>query len=153
MRKWMMNYRPVKSILLASVIFSTAMTSFSYAAEEQTRAQQLMGDIAPKLAQLTDDVLYADVWVRPELSPKERSLVTISALVAMDRPAQLRSHIRMGLKNGLTEVQIMETITHLAFYSGWPSSVTAVSVAREVFDESKDQSSNEPKPNNNNRKR
>ncbi|MGL4381085.1 MAG: carboxymuconolactone decarboxylase family protein, partial [Vibrio sp.] len=87
-------------------------------------------------AQLTDDVLYADIWERKELSPRDRSLTTISALVAMNRPDQLRSHIRIGLKNGLTQQEIIEAITHLAFYSGWPTSVTAVSVAREVFNES-----------------
>ena len=102
--------------------------------EQPTRAQQLMGDFAPKLAQLTDDVLYGDVWARPELSPRERSLVTISALVAMNRPDQLRSHIALGLRNGVTEEEISEAITHLAFYAGWPSAVTAVKVAREVLE-------------------
>ncbi len=102
-------------------------------AGQPTRAQQLMGDFAPKLAQLTDDVLYGDVWARPQLSRRDRSLVTISALIAMNRPDQLRSHLALGLRNGLTEAQISETITHLAFYAGWPSAVTAVTVAKEVF--------------------
>jgi len=98
-----------------------------------TRAQQLMGDLAPKLAQLTDEVLYGDVWARPQLSPRDRSLVTISALIAMNRPDQLRSHLARGRDNGLTEEEIAETITHLAFYAGWPCAVTAVTVAKEVF--------------------
>jgi 4-carboxymuconolactone decarboxylase len=102
--------------------------------EQPTRAQQLMGDLAPKLAQLTDDVLYGDVWVRPQLSRRDRSLVTISALVAMNRPDQLRSHVALALRNGVTEEEISEAITHLAFYAGWPSAVTAVTVAREVFE-------------------
>jgi 4-carboxymuconolactone decarboxylase len=102
-------------------------------AGQPTRAQQLMGDFAPKLAQLTDDVLYGDVWARPQLSPRDRSLVTISALVAMNRPDQLRSHLVRARANGVTEDEIAETITHLAFYAGWPSAVTAVTVAREVF--------------------
>jgi 4-carboxymuconolactone decarboxylase len=102
-------------------------------ADQPTRAQQLMGDFAPKLAQLTDDVLYGDVWARPQLSPRDRSLVTISALIAMNRPDQLRSHLALGRANGLTEDEIAETITHLAFYAGWPSAVTAVTVAKEVF--------------------
>lgn len=102
-------------------------------AGQPTRAQQLMGDFAPKLAQLTDDVLYADVWARPQLSPRDRSLATISALVAMNRPDQLRSHIALARDNGVTEEEIAETITHLAFYAGWPSAVTAVTVAKEVF--------------------
>lgn len=102
-------------------------------AEQPTRAQRLMGDFSPKLAQLTDDVLYGDVWARPQLSPRDRSLVTISALIAMNRPDQLRSHLALARDNGVTEEQIVETITHLAFYAGWPSAVTAVTVAKEVF--------------------
>jgi 4-carboxymuconolactone decarboxylase len=98
-----------------------------------TRAQQLMGDFSPKLAQLTDDVLYGDVWARPQLSPRDRSLVTISALIAMNRPDQLRSHLARARDNGVTRDEIAETITHLAFYAGWPSAVTAVGVAKEVF--------------------
>ncbi len=102
-------------------------------AGEPTPAQRIMGDFAPKLAQLTDDVLFGDVWARPQLSPRDRSLVTISALIAMNRPDQLRSHLVRARDNGLTEEQVVETITHLAFYAGWPSAVTAVTVAREVF--------------------
>jgi len=98
-----------------------------------TRAQQLMGDIAPKLADLTDTVLFGDVWERPQLSKRDRSLVTVSALVAMNRPDQLRSHLALARKNGLTEEELVEAITHLAFYSGWPNAVTAVAIAREVF--------------------
>jgi 4-carboxymuconolactone decarboxylase len=99
----------------------------------QTTAQQTFGDVNPKLAQLTDDVLYRDVWARPGLSRRDRSLVTISALVAMNRPDQLRSHIRLARENGVTEAEIVEAITHLAFYAGWPSAVTASVVAKEVF--------------------
>ena len=102
-------------------------------AGQPTPAQRIMGDFAPKLAQLTDDVLYADVWARPQLSPRDRSLVTISALIAMNRPDQLRSHLARARDNGVTEEEIVETITHLAFYAGWPSAVTAVTVAKEVF--------------------
>jgi len=102
-------------------------------AGQPTRAQQLMGDFAPKLAELTDDVLYADVWARPGLSQRDRSLVTVSALVALNRPAQLRSHLRKARANGVTEEELSEAITHLAFYAGWPSAVTAVTVAREVL--------------------
>ncbi len=98
-----------------------------------SRAQQLMGDVAPKLAELTDNVLYADVWERPELSKRDRSLVTLSALIAMNRPDQLRSHLALARRNGVTEQEISEAITHLAFYAGWPSAVTAAGVAKEVF--------------------
>jgi len=96
-------------------------------------AQRLMGDIAPKLAQLTDDVLFGDVWSRPGLSRRDRSLVTVSALIAMNRPEQLRSHLRLALQNGVTETEVVEQITQLAFYAGWPNAVTAVGVVREVF--------------------
>ena len=92
-----------------------------------------MGDVAPKLAQLTDEVLYADVWARPGLSPRDRSLITVSALIAMNRPDQLRSHLTLGRTNGLTQDEIAETLTHLAFYAGWPNAVTATGVARDVY--------------------
>jgi 4-carboxymuconolactone decarboxylase len=103
------------------------------ASAQPTRAQQLMGDIAPKLADLTDTVLFGDVWARPELSPRDRSLVTVSALIALSRPDQLRSHLARARDNGVTQVEAIETITHLAFYAGWPNAVTAIAVAREVF--------------------
>jgi len=105
----------------------------SSAASGPSRAQQLMGDVAPKLAQLTDDVLFGDVWARPGLSPRDRSLVTVSALIAMNRPDQLRSHIALALRNGVTQDELVETITQLAFYSGWPNAINAVGVARDVF--------------------
>jgi len=104
-------------------------------AQQQSRAQQLMGDIAPKLADLTDEVLYGDVWERAELSKRDRSLVTVAALIALDRPDQLRSHLALARRNGVTEAELVETITHLAFYSGWPNSVSAVAIARDVFRE------------------
>ena len=103
--------------------------------KEPSAAQKIMGDIDPKLAELTDKVLYGDVWERPELSKRDRSLITVAALIALNRPEQLRSHIRLARKNGVTENEIVETITHLAFYAGWPNAVNAVAVAREVFQE------------------
>jgi 4-carboxymuconolactone decarboxylase len=105
------------------------------AGDRPSRAQQLMGDIAPKLADLTDDVLYGQVWAGAELSQRDRSLVTVSALIALNRPDQLRSHLAMARRNGVTQEELIGAITHLAFYSGWPNAVTAVSVAREVFNE------------------
>jgi 4-carboxymuconolactone decarboxylase len=100
---------------------------------QQSRAQQLMGDIAPKLAELTDDVLFGDIWERPGLSKRDRSLVTVSALIALNRPDQLRSHLARARQNGVTEVELVEAITQLAFYAGWPNAISAVAVAREVF--------------------
>jgi 4-carboxymuconolactone decarboxylase len=101
--------------------------------ERPSRAQQLMGDIAPALAALTDDVLFGQVWSRPGLSQRDRSLVTLSALIAMNRPDQLRSHLARARHNGVTDDELIEAITHLAFYAGWPSAVTAIGVARDVF--------------------
>lgn len=102
---------------------------------QPSRAQQVMGDIAPKLAQLTDSVLFGDVWARPGLSSRDRSLVTVSALIAMNRPDQLRSHLALARTNGVTREELVEAITHLAFYAGWPNAVTAIGVAREVLPE------------------
>ncbi|WP_153111014.1 (R)-mandelonitrile lyase [Propionivibrio limicola] len=100
---------------------------------KNSRAQQLLGDVSPKLADLTDEVLFGDVWERPGLSKRDRSLATVSALIALNRADQLRSHLALGRQNGLTREEIAEVITHLAFYAGWPSAVTAVSVTKEVF--------------------
>jgi 4-carboxymuconolactone decarboxylase len=101
--------------------------------QQQSRAQHLMGGIAPKLAELTDGVLYGDIWERPELSKRDRSLITVSALIAMNRPDQLRSHLALARQNGVTGEELIEAITHLAFYAGRPNAVKAVSVAKEVF--------------------
>lgn len=97
-------------------------------------SQAAMGDFAPKLAEITDNVLYGDIWERPELSKRDRSLVTVAALMALNRPDQLRSHFRIARQNGVTQEELIESITHLAFYTGWPSAVTALGVAREVFE-------------------
>ncbi|HEX8960083.1 MAG TPA: carboxymuconolactone decarboxylase family protein [Geobacteraceae bacterium] len=96
-------------------------------------AQKLIGDIAPKLAELTDDVLFGDVWERKELSKRDRSLITVAALVAMNRPEQLRFHLDKALDNGVTKEELIEVVTHLAFYAGWPNAMTAIVTAREQF--------------------
>lgn len=101
---------------------------------EPRPSQPAIGDFSPKLAELTDNVLYADVWERPELSKRDRSLVTVAALIALNRPEQLRSHLTRARDNGVTEEELIETITHLAFYSGWPNAVTAIGVAKVVFE-------------------
>ena len=100
---------------------------------QPSRAQTLMGDVAPKLAELTDNVLFGDVWERPQLSKRDRSLVTVSALIAMNRPDQLRSHLVRARDNGVTQEELIEAMTHLAFYAGWPNAVTAITVAKDVF--------------------
>ena len=101
------------------------------------QGQKLLGDIAAKFAQLTDEVLFGDVWARPGLSQRDRSLITVSALIAMNRPDQLRGHLARARQNGLSDAELIEAVTHLAFYAGWPSAVTAVGVARDVFSAAK----------------
>ena len=92
-------------------------------------------DVAPALADYTDDVLFGDVWKRPQLSPRDRSLVTVATLVALYRTNELPHHVRRALDNGVTREEIAEVITHLAFYAGWPTAATAVGIARKVFAE------------------
>jgi 4-carboxymuconolactone decarboxylase len=101
--------------------------------EPTTAGTKLLGDFAPKLVQLTDDVLFADVWERKELSKRDRSLITVAALVALNRPDQLRFHLSRAVENGVRKEELIEAITHLAFYSGWPTAVTAMTIAKELF--------------------
>lgn len=103
--------------------------------EHQSAAQRLVGDIAPKLAELTDEVLFADVWEREGLAKRDRSLVTISSLITSGAFEQLRSHLRLGRQNGLGREEIIEAIIQLAFYAGWPKAMSAIQIARDVFDE------------------
>ena len=93
------------------------------------------GDIAPTLGDYTDKVLFGDVWKRPRLSPRDRSLVTVSSLVAQYRINELPFHLKFALENGVTREELIEAITHLAFYAGWPTASTAVGIARRVFAE------------------
>jgi len=97
-------------------------------------ARQMLGEIAPKLAELGDTVLFGDVWERPQLSKRDRSLITVASLIALYRTEQLRGHIRRALDNGVTKEEIGEVITHMAFYGGWPTAANAVQVAKQVFD-------------------
>ena len=97
-------------------------------------AQNLIGDFAPKLVELTDGVLFDDVWERKQLSKRDRSLATVAALVAMNRPDQLRFHLNFAVQNGVTKEELIETITHLAFYAGWPNAMSAIMVAKELFE-------------------
>jgi 4-carboxymuconolactone decarboxylase len=101
-----------------------------------TQAQALVGDFAPKLASLTDEVLFDDVWARPDLSPRDRSLITVAALITNGSTEQLVGHLKRAVANGLTPAEITEVITHLAFYAGWPRAMSAVGVARRLFDDS-----------------
>lgn len=117
----------------ARAVTSSAQPTGAQTAQP-TPAQRAIGDIAPKLVELTDNVLFGDIWERPELSKRDRSLATVSALIALNRPDQLRFHLALARQNGVMQEELIETITHLAFYAGWPNAVTAISVAKEVFE-------------------
>ena len=92
-------------------------------------------DVAPKLVELTEDVLFRDVWERPSLSKRDRSLITVATLVALNRTEQLPYHLVRALENGVTKDEIVELITHLAFYSGWPTAISAAMIAKKIFEE------------------
>ncbi|MGH8163198.1 MAG: carboxymuconolactone decarboxylase family protein [Rhodanobacteraceae bacterium] len=101
--------------------------------KEPSTIKRTYGDFAPKLVQLTDDVLFGDVWERTELSKRDRSLVTVTALIAGGHTEQLPFHLKRAKENGVTQSELIETITHLAFYCGWPRAMSATAVAKEVF--------------------
>ena len=94
-------------------------------------------DIAPALGAYTDDVLFGDVWKRPGLTPRDRSLITVATLVALYRQNELPFHLKRAIENGVSKEELIELITHLAFYSGWPTASTALTIARRAFDEVK----------------
>jgi 4-carboxymuconolactone decarboxylase len=104
-------------------------------ADEPTRGSKNFGDIAPALGEYTDKVLFGGVWERPGLSKRDRSLITVATLVALYRTNELPFHLQRALENGVTKDELIELITHLAFYSGWPTANTAVTIARKVFAE------------------
>jgi 4-carboxymuconolactone decarboxylase len=101
--------------------------------KEPSAVEKMIGDFAPKLVDLTDRVLFGDIWEREELSKRDRSLVTVAVLIALNRPEQLRFHLAKALENGLKKEELIEVITHLAFYSGWPNAMSAIMIAKEVF--------------------
>lgn len=103
-------------------------------ANRASRVGQQFGATFPGVVQYTTDVLFRDLWLRPDLAPRDRSLVTISALVAAGQTAQLTAHLNLGMDNGLTKTEAAEAITHLAFYVGWPNVFSAMPVAKDVFD-------------------
>ena len=103
-------------------------------ANRASRVGQQFGATFPGVVQYTTDVLFRDLWLRPDLAPRDRSLVTISALVAAGQMAQLTAHLNLGMDNGLTQTEAAEAITHLAFYVGWPNVFSAMPVAKDVFE-------------------
>ena len=103
--------------------------------KEPTNARTSFGDIAPHLAELTDKMLFGNVWEHSALSPRDRSLVTITCLISTYRVNELPFHLKKALENGIARDEIIGTITHLAFYAGWPPAMTALQITRKVFDE------------------
>ena len=101
-----------------------------------TAGQESMGSIAPKLAELTDRVLFDDIWQRPGLSPRERSLATVAALVALYRLEQLPFHLQRARDNGISREELAELMTHLAFYSGWPTAASAINLLKQLEESS-----------------
>ncbi|MGA9866688.1 MAG: carboxymuconolactone decarboxylase family protein [Acetobacteraceae bacterium] len=100
-----------------------------------TESRDRVRNTVPKLIDVTENVLFGDIWERKELSKRDRSLITCAALVATYRPEQLKGHLARALFNGVTKEELSEVITHMAFYAGWPAAMTAANVAREVFAE------------------
>ncbi len=103
-------------------------------AKRATAVQQQFGNVAPGIVQYTTDVLFRDLWLRPDLAPRDRSLVTVSALIASGQIAQVTYHLNRAMDNGLTQEQAGEVVTHLAFYAGWPNAFSALPVVKEVIE-------------------
>ncbi|MGG2060660.1 carboxymuconolactone decarboxylase family protein [Priestia megaterium] len=102
--------------------------------EKQTAGRELLGEFAPKFAELNDDVLFGEVWTREkELSPRDRSMITVSALIAGGNFEQLTPHLQKAKKNGVTKDEIVEVITHLSFYAGWPKAWSAFNIGKKIY--------------------
>jgi 4-carboxymuconolactone decarboxylase len=103
-------------------------------AQRAENVEKQFGNVAPGVVQYTTEVLFRDLWLRPDLAPRDRSLVTVSALIASGQVAQIPYHLNRAMDNGLTQAQASEVLTHLAFYAGWPNIFSALPVAKEVFE-------------------
>lgn len=127
--------QPIKTAVKGSEL--TVDTTNSHTSEEKapSGARLMFGDFAPALVDFTDNVLFGQVWPRTGLSPKERSLVTVAALTTSGNVEQLNYHLRFAVENGNTPAELIETITHLAFYAGWPKAMSALGVAKQLFDD------------------
>lgn len=125
--------------IFAALLAAVSLAATAQAEERKNVPQKvaplIVREITPTLAAYTDEVLFGDVWRRPELAPRDRSMVTIAALIAGGHTAQMAGHFNRGLDNGVKPGEIAATITHLAFYSGWPRAISAVDVAKDVFAE------------------
>ncbi|MET8982620.1 carboxymuconolactone decarboxylase family protein [Streptomyces sp. NPDC004539] len=101
--------------------------------EQPSGAAKMFGDFAPQLVHFTDDILFGEVWERPDLAARDRSLITVASLVTSGSAEQLRHHLGRAKDNGVSESELIEAITHLAFYTGWPRAMTAMGVAKDLF--------------------
>jgi 4-carboxymuconolactone decarboxylase len=126
--------RGIKAEQLASVSPKLLPLNEAWEAARKARVGDQFGNVAPGVVQYTTDVLFLDLWLRPDLAPRDRSLVTISSLISLGQGAQLSSHLSLAMDNGLTQAQASEAMTHLAFYAGWPNVFSALPVAKEVFE-------------------
>lgn len=120
---------------LASVLFSALASAEEGKARPDPKPSPDVLDVTPQLYAYTTDVLFGEVWKRPQLVPRDRSLITLAALVASGQTAQMTGHLKLALDNGVKPSEITALITHLAFYSGWPNAMSAVGVAKQVFAE------------------
>ena len=102
--------------------------------QRATQVNNNFGDVSPGLVQNTTDLLFRDLWLRPALAPRDRSLVTVSSLIASGQVAQITYHLNRAMDNGLTKEQASEVVTHLAFYAGWPNAFSALPIVKEVFE-------------------
>lgn len=126
--------RGVRSEQLAQVSPKLLSLNETREADRAKRVGEQFGNVSPGVVQYTTEVLFLDLWLRPDLAPRDRSLVTISSLIALGQGAQLSSHLNLAMDNGLTQVQASEALTHLAFYVGWPNVFSALPVAKDVFE-------------------
>jgi 4-carboxymuconolactone decarboxylase len=102
-------------------------------AEPTVSPRELIRGTVPRLAEISDELIYGEVWERPQLSKRDRSLIVVASLIALGRERQLEGHLARALANGVTKDEISESITHLAFYAGWPAAMTAAIIAKDVF--------------------
>jgi 4-carboxymuconolactone decarboxylase len=129
--------RGVRSDQLAQVSPKLLALNETREADRAKRVGEQFGTVSPGVVQYTTEVLFLDLWLRPDLAPRDRSLVTISSLIALGQGAQLSSHLNLAMDNGLTQAQASEALTHLAFYVGWPNVFSALPVAKDVFEKRK----------------
>ena len=128
------SQRGIKAEELPAALPTPLALNEAAEAQRLARNEQLYGAVAPGVLQYTTDVLFRDLWLRPDLAPRDRSLVTVSALVASGQVAQMPYHLNRAMDSGLTQEQASEVFTQLAFYAGWPNVFSALPVAKDVFE-------------------